>query len=208
MPMINTLALVEQFHRIFGHPVRTSPCIDDAQLNKLRVDLIREEADELATALTEGNLVEVLDALTDLQYVLDGAYLAFGLARFRDLAFIEVHASNMSKLADDGSPIRRKDGKILKGPNYREPNLNATLRTFATNHPSKDVTDVKEDSPNEIQTCPTANPELKFVTIPEDEIYKEINGTVTQEQLEKLIRMETSTEQRKAVIQYDKTNRS
>ena len=73
------------------------------------------------------NIVDVLDALTDLQYVLDGAYLAFGLHPYKDLAFLEVHNSNLSKLDEDGKPVRRKDGKILKSPKYNPPNLKPIL---------------------------------------------------------------------------------
>ena len=119
-----TLEQVQEFHETYGLPVEGAPNIEDAQTNALRINLLAEELEELQEALEEGNLVEVLDALTDLQYVLDGAYLSFGLHSLKQAAFDEVHRSNMSKLGEDGKPIRREsDGKVLKGPNYWTPDL-------------------------------------------------------------------------------------
>lgn len=119
-----TLEQVREFHETYGLPVESAPNISDAKTNALRINLLAEELEELKEALDEGNVVEVLDALTDLQYVLDGAYLSFGLQDQKMAAFAEVHASNMSKLGEDGKPIRREsDGKVLKGPNYFKPDL-------------------------------------------------------------------------------------
>ena len=88
------------------------------------------ELDELKEALDAGDTVEVLDALTDLQYVLDGAYLSFGLQHVKQAAFDEVHRSNMSKLGADGKPIRRpEDGKVLKGPDYFKPDMAQFIET-------------------------------------------------------------------------------
>ena len=101
----------------------------DPKTNDLRINLLAEELDELREALVAGDIVEVLDALTDLQYVLDGAYLSFGLHDVKDAAFAEVQRSNMSKLGEDGKPIRREsDGKILKGPNFFEPDLSQFIK--------------------------------------------------------------------------------
>lgn len=122
--MTDTLKCVQEFHESFGLPVRGAPDVSDSKTNMLRINLIAEELEELKEALAEGNVVEVLDALTDLQYVLDGAYLSFGLQHVKHAAFAEVHRSNMSKLGADGKPIRRpEDGKVLKGPNYFKPDL-------------------------------------------------------------------------------------
>lgn len=119
-----TLEQVREFHETYGLPVEAAPGIDDPKTNTLRINLLAEELDELKEALEAGDLVEVLDALTDLQYVLDGAYLSFGLHAVKQAAFDEVHRSNMSKLGADGKPIRRpEDGKVLKGPNFFEPDL-------------------------------------------------------------------------------------
>jgi predicted HAD superfamily Cof-like phosphohydrolase len=119
-----TLDQVREFHETYGLPVKNSPDISDTKTNDLRINLLAEELDELKEALVDGDVVGVLDALTDLQYVLDGAYLSFGLHHVKDAAFAEVQRSNMSKLGEDGKPIRREsDGKILKGPNFFEPDL-------------------------------------------------------------------------------------
>jgi predicted HAD superfamily Cof-like phosphohydrolase len=119
-----TLEQVQEFHETYGLPVKSSPDISDPKTNDLRINLLAEELEELKEALAAGDVVEVLDALTDLQYVLDGAYLSFGLHTVKQAAFDEVQRSNMSKLGADGKPIRREsDGKILKGPNFFEPDL-------------------------------------------------------------------------------------
>lgn len=124
MDMKNTLDQVAEFHRAFGLPVSEQVNISDDKVNQLRINLLAEELDELKDALAEGDLVEVLDALTDLQYVLDGAYLSFGLQDVKTPAFDEVHRSNMSKLGADGLPIHREsDGKVLKGPYYFKPDI-------------------------------------------------------------------------------------
>lgn len=120
----STLDAVREFHETYGLPVKDAPDISDDKTNALRVNLLQEEVDELKEALEDGDIVEVLDALTDIQYVLDGAYLSFGLHNVKQAAFDEVQRSNMSKLGEDGKPIvRPEDGKILKGPNYFKPNI-------------------------------------------------------------------------------------
>lgn len=119
-----TLEQVREFHETYGLPVRHAPDISDPRTNALRIALIAEELEELKEALEQGSVLETLDALIDLQYVLDGAFLSFGLHELKETAFAEVHGSNMSKLGDDGKPVvRESDGKILKGPNYYKPNL-------------------------------------------------------------------------------------
>jgi predicted HAD superfamily Cof-like phosphohydrolase len=119
--------LVREFHVTYGQAIAEAPHVIDSALNALRVELLREELRELEVALAAGDVVSALDALTDLQYVLDGAYLALGFHSMKDAALVEVHRSNMSKLDDDGRPIYRADGKILKGPRYNRPNLAAIL---------------------------------------------------------------------------------
>lgn len=126
--VLKSIDLVRRFHEAFGVACRDQPHITDERLNKLRVDLIDEELTELAEALADGDAVATLDALTDLQYVLDGAYLSLGFAHVKDAALAEVHRSNMSKLGSDGKPVLRFDGKITKGPNYSPPNLEAVLK--------------------------------------------------------------------------------
>lgn len=120
---MSTIEMVREFHDAFGVENCSHPRIGDMSINKLRHDLIQEELRELAVAMVEQDEVATLDALIDLQYVLDGAFLQLGFASVKDAAFAEVHRSNMSKLGADGKPIRRADGKVLKGPNYTPPNL-------------------------------------------------------------------------------------
>ena len=85
------------------------------------VDLIKEELNELEQAMKEKNLKEVADALTDILYVTYGAGCAYGIDL--DKCFKEVQRANMSKLGEDGKPIYNDKGKVMKGPNYTEPNL-------------------------------------------------------------------------------------
>ncbi len=119
-----TLEQVQEFHETYGLPVEAEQTLGSAQTQELRVNLLAEEVEELQEALAAGDMVEVLDALTDIQYVLDGAYLSFGLQGVKRAAFDEVHRSNMSKLGADGKPIRREgDGKVMKGPNYFKPDM-------------------------------------------------------------------------------------
>jgi predicted HAD superfamily Cof-like phosphohydrolase len=112
---------VRQFMTVFGQEVKDFPEFPSEKIQQLRIDLITEELGEFKDAIKEKNIVEVADALTDLLYVVYGAGVAFGLDL--DACFQEVHASNMSKLGEDGQPIFREDGKVLKGPNYFKPDL-------------------------------------------------------------------------------------
>lgn len=124
-----TLEQVRIFHETYGLPVKDAPDISDPKTNALRINLLAEEVEELKEALDNGDIVEVLDALTDIQYVLDGAYLSFGLHDVKQAAFEEVQRSNMSKLGEDGKPIvRPEDGKILKGPNYFKPDISQFIK--------------------------------------------------------------------------------
>ncbi len=119
-----TLQMVQEFHETYGLPVHDAPNISDEKTNALRINLLAEELDELKEALEQGDMVETLDALIDLQYVLDGAFLSFGMHALKEDAFNEVHSSNMSKLGEDGKPIRREsDGKVMKGPHYFKPDM-------------------------------------------------------------------------------------
>lgn len=120
---MTTLEMVAEFHQAFNVHEHSEPCIKDVAMNKLRWHLLNEELEELRIAMLNKDIIGTLDALCDLQYVLDGTYLALGMASIKDVAMAEVHRSNMSKLGDDGKPILRKDGKILKSENYSPPNL-------------------------------------------------------------------------------------
>ena len=123
--MKTNFGLVGEFMETFGQDVKFTPNLGDKDLQQLRYDLIAEELGELKEALCKQDEVDVADALTDLLYVVYGAGHAFGLNL--DKCFDEVHASNMSKLGEDGRPIYREDGKVLKGPKYFKPMLEAVL---------------------------------------------------------------------------------
>ena len=112
---------VGKFMKTFGQEVKSKSSLSSEKINSLRVSLIEEELDELKQAIKEKNLLEVADALTDLLYVTYGAGHSFGINL--DKCFDEVQKSNMSKLGADGKPIYNEKGKVMKGPNYFEPNL-------------------------------------------------------------------------------------
>ncbi len=109
------------FMKTFGQEVKNKPSFSTDKINKLRVDLIKEELNELIEAMKNKNLLEVADALTDILYVTYGAGHAFGIDL--DKCFDEVQNSNMSKLDSNGKPIYNNDGKVMKGPNFLKPDL-------------------------------------------------------------------------------------
>ena len=112
---------VKIFMKTFGQMVRTKPQFPDEKTMQLRHDLIKEELNELEQAMKTKNLKEIADALTDILYVTYGAGYAYGVDL--DKCFKEVQRANMSKLGKDGKPIYNDKGKVMKGPNYSEPNL-------------------------------------------------------------------------------------
>jgi predicted HAD superfamily Cof-like phosphohydrolase len=112
---------VGTFMKTFGQEVKTKPSLSSDKINKLRIDLIKEELEELTEAMQKKDLLEVADALTDILYVTYGAGHAFGINL--DVCFNEVQNSNMSKLGKDGKPIYNESGKVMKGPNYFKPDL-------------------------------------------------------------------------------------
>ena len=109
------------FMKTFGQEVKDKPSFSTEKINKLRIDLIKEELDELSEAMKHNDLLEVADALTDILYVTYGAGHAFGINL--DKCFEEVQNSNMSKLDENGKPIYNEAGKVMKGPNYFKPDL-------------------------------------------------------------------------------------
>ena len=112
---------VGTFMKTFGQEVKTKPSFSSDKINKLRIDLIKEELEELKEAMKNNDLLEVADALTDILYVTYGAGHAFGIDL--DKCFDEVQNSNMSKLSENGDPIYNESGKVMKGPNYFKPDL-------------------------------------------------------------------------------------
>ena len=109
------------FMKTFGQQVKNKPSFSSDKINKLRIELIKEELEELTEAMNNNDLLEVADALTDILYVTYGAGHAFGIDL--DKCFDEVQNSNMSKLDEGGEPIYNEAGKVMKGPNYFKPNL-------------------------------------------------------------------------------------
>ena len=115
---------VESFHNSFGIKNEYQPIASIDQKDfLLRHRLMKEENDEYLQAVKEGDLVEIADALGDMLYILCGTILKHGMQDKIEEVFNEIQRSNMSKLGDDGLPFYREDGKVLKGPNYSEPNL-------------------------------------------------------------------------------------
>ena len=118
---MSNFSKVGTFMKTFGQEVKIEPSFSTDKINKLRIDLIKEELDELQEAMKNNDLLEVADALTDILYVTYGAGHAFGIDL--DKCFDEVQNSNMSKLGENGEPIYNESGKVMKGPNYFKPDL-------------------------------------------------------------------------------------
>ena len=116
---------VKTFMETFSQEVKNQASFSTDKINKLRYDLIKEELEELKSALDNKDLLEVADALTDILYVTYGAGHAFGIDL--DKCFDEVQNSNMSKLDDNGKPIYNEAGKVMKCPKYFKPNLSKFL---------------------------------------------------------------------------------
>lgn len=121
--MKKQLLAVEAFHNAFGQEDGTVPRLLTNPEVLLRYNLMAEENDEYLEACTDDSLIEIADALGDQLYILCGTILRHGMQHIIEDVFNEIHASNMSKLGEDGKPVMREDSKILKGPNYFKPNL-------------------------------------------------------------------------------------
>ena len=117
---------VGTFMKTFGQEVKIKPSFSTDKINKLRLDLIKEELEELTEAMNNKDLLEVADALTDILYVTYGAGHAFGIDL--DKCFDEVQNSNMSKLDENGKPIYNENGKVMNGPNYYKPDLSKFVK--------------------------------------------------------------------------------
>ena len=114
------------FMKTFNQDVKDKSSLSTDKINTLRISLINEELEELKQAISEKNLTEVADALTDILYVTYGAGHAFGINL--DNCFEEVQKSNMSKLGKDGKPIYNEFGKVMKGPDYFKPDLSKFIK--------------------------------------------------------------------------------
>jgi predicted HAD superfamily Cof-like phosphohydrolase len=116
---------VADFHRAYQLEAAEVPTVVGTELARLRQALIDEEVDELRAAAVAGDVVEIADALADIVYVAYGTARVYGIDL--DAVLDEVHSSNMTKLGADGRPVRRADGKVLKGPDYRPPDIARVL---------------------------------------------------------------------------------
>ena len=114
------------FMKTFGQEVKLKASFSSNKINDLRIKLIEEELKELKEAISKNDIYETADALTDILYVTYGAGHAFGINL--DLCFDEVQKSNMSKLDLDGKPLYNEKGKVMKGPNFRKPDLSKIIK--------------------------------------------------------------------------------
>ena len=119
---------VHEFHTAFGLGIKNEPTANiGTAKNLLRFNLMKEENEEYLEAANASDLVEVADALGDMLYILAGTIIEHGMQYKIAEVFDEIQRSNMSKLGEDGHPIFREDGKVLKGPNYFKPNIGEIL---------------------------------------------------------------------------------
>tara|TARA_Y100000385_G_scaffold41803_1_gene38873 strand:- start:4058 stop:4444 length:387 start_codon:yes stop_codon:yes gene_type:complete len=119
---------VRKFHKVYKIPCKDSPTTDISKnLLSLRYRLMSEENEEYLEAAENGDLIEVADALGDMLYILCGTIITHGMQHKIEEVFDEIQRSNMSKLDNDGNPIYREDGKVMKGPNYFKPDINSIL---------------------------------------------------------------------------------
>jgi len=126
--MKSKIASVELFHTSFGLGVSQTLKADLGSVkNRLRYNLMDEENKEYFEAAQNNDMVEVADALGDMLYILCGTILEHGMQHKIEEVFEEIQRSNMSKLGADGRPVYREDGKVLKGPDYFNPNISAIL---------------------------------------------------------------------------------
>jgi predicted HAD superfamily Cof-like phosphohydrolase len=126
--MKKQLKAVEKFHTAFGQENGKWPQPLTKEEYELRYRLMAEENDEYKEACEVNSLVEIADALGDQLYILCGTILKHGMQHVIEDVFEEIQASNMSKLGDDGKPVLRDDGKILKGPGYFRPDLSKFIK--------------------------------------------------------------------------------
>ena len=120
---------VTEFHNAFGLSVELKPKADlPSPITELRYNLMKEENEEYLEAVKSNDLIEIGDALGDMLYILCGTIISHGFQDKIEALFDEIQRSNMSKLGDDGKPIYREDGKVLKGPNYFKPDIKKILK--------------------------------------------------------------------------------
>lgn len=118
---------VEEFHNSFNITNHHRPNLLSQNEYELRYNLIKEENEEYLNACKNKDIIEIADALGDILYIALGTLLKHGLQYKIDEIFEEIHKSNMSKLGEDGKPIYREDGKVLKSTNYFRPDIKRIL---------------------------------------------------------------------------------
>ena len=119
---------VKEFHTAFGIGHSETPIADLGETkNTLRYHLMKEENEEYLEAVKNNDLVEIADALGDMMYILCGTIIEHGLQDKIEAVFDEIQRSNMSKLGENGKPIYREDGKVMKGSNYFKPDFSKIL---------------------------------------------------------------------------------
>jgi predicted HAD superfamily Cof-like phosphohydrolase len=127
--MQKQIKAVELFHSTFGLGINKLPEANlESQKSILRFNLMKEENEEYLEAALKNDIVEISDALGDMLYILCGTIIEHGLQHKIEAVFDEIQRSNMSKLGENGLPIYREDGKVLKGPNYFKPNFEQILK--------------------------------------------------------------------------------
>lgn len=126
--MQKKLNAVKEFHTAFGLGYSETPKghLSESK-NLLRYNLMKEENEEYLAAVQNNDIVEIADALGDMLYILCGTIIEHGLQHKIEQVFDEIQRSNMSKLGEDGKPIYREDGKVMKGPNYFKPDFSKIL---------------------------------------------------------------------------------
>lgn len=117
---------VKEFQKAFNSNVGIASELPDSSERELRIKLLKEEFEEYIDGENNNDLVEIADALGDMLYIIYGTAVSYGIPL--EEIFDEIHRSNMSKLGEDGNPIFREDGKVLKGPNYFKPDISKYLK--------------------------------------------------------------------------------
>jgi len=119
---------VKEFHTAFkiGHSEIPIANLGESK-HTLRYNLMKEENEEYLEAVQNNDLIEIADALGDMMYILCGTIIEHGLQHKMEEVFDEIQRSNMSKLGEDGQPIYREDGKVMKGPNYFKPDFSKII---------------------------------------------------------------------------------
>lgn len=116
---------VRLFHQTYKCHIASQVGFPDQKIRDVRINILKEEWEEYLQAEADNDIVEVADALGDMLYIIWGTAISYGLPL--ETVFDEIQRSNMSKLGEDGKPIYREDGKVMKGKNYSPPDIKSIL---------------------------------------------------------------------------------